>query len=303
MIACLRAAQALDWTGSNQMASKSELQLGQLQAIDSLRWWIRVGVTNALDEMPHDRFADVLAGDGGERGAPNASESTQQSLRSLSETESRAIQDAPSKKKPETAEISARALAQAATDLETLRSVMAEFDGCTLKRTATQLVFADGRPGSRIMLIGEAPGEGEDRIGRPFVGRAGQLLDRMLSAIGLDRQNVYIANVVPWRPPGNRTPTLQETQICLPFIERQIELADPEFLVCLGGSAARIILGVRSGIMRARGVWLPYPGQTGRDIQALAMLHPAFLLRQPAHKRFAWADMRTLARTLEGPSR
>lgn len=285
------------------MASKIELQLGQPQAIDSLRWWIRVGVTNALDEMPHDRFADVLAGDGGERGAPNASESTHQSPRSLSETASRAVRDGHSKKMPETAEISARALAQAAADLETLRSVMAEFDGCTLKRTATQLVFADGRPGSRIMLIGEAPGEGEDRIGRPFVGRAGQLLDRMLSAIGLDRQNVYIANVVPWRPPGNRTPTLQETQICLPFIERQIELADPEYLVCLGGSAARAILGVRRGIMRARGSWLPYPGQTGRDIQALAMLHPAFLLRQPAHKRFAWADMRTLARTLESPSR
>ena len=283
------------------MASKIELQLGQPQAIDSLRWWIRVGVTNALDEMPHDRFADVLAGDGGERSAPHTSESTHQC--SLSETASRAVQDAHSKKMPETAEISARALAQAAADLETLRSVMAEFDGCTLKRTATQLVFADGRPGSRIMLIGEAPGEGEDRIGRPFVGRAGQLLDRMLSAIGLDRENVYIANVVPWRPPGNRTPTLQETQICLPFIERQIELADPEYLVCLGGSAARAILGVRRGIMRARGSWLPYPGQTGRDIQALAMLHPAFLLRQPAHKRFAWSDMRTLARTLESPSR
>jgi uracil-DNA glycosylase len=164
-------------------------------------------------------------------------------------------------------------------------------------------VFADGLPGSRIMLIGEAPGEGEDRIGRPFVGRAGQLLDRMLSAIGLDRQKVYIANVVPWRPPGNRTPTLQETQICLPFIERQIDLADPEYLVCLGGSAARALLGVHRGIMRARGSWFPYPRQTGRDIQALPMLHPAFLLRQPAHKRFAWADMRALARMLETRSR
>src|ERR1700721_297381 len=262
------------------MASKIELQLGQPQAIDSLRWWIRVGVTNALDEMPHDRFADVLAGDGGERGAPNASESTHQSPRSLSETASRAVRDGHSKKMPETAEISARALAQAAADLETLRSVMAEFDGCTLKRTATQLVFADGLPGSRIMLIGEAPGEGEDRIGRPFVGRAGQLLDRMLNAIGLDRQRVYIANVVPWRPPGNRTPTPLETQICLPFIERQIHLADPEYLVCLGGSASRTILGIQGGIMRARGSWFGYSCQDGRKIGALAMLHPAFLLRQ-----------------------
>ena len=180
-------------------------------------------------------------------------------------------------------------------DLETLRSVMADFDGCALKRTATQLVFADGVPGSRVMFVGEAPGGDEDRIGRPFVGRAGQLLDRMLNSIGLDRQTVYIANVVPWRPPGNRTPTPQETQICLPFIERQIELANPEFLVCLGASAARTLLGVEGGIMRARGSWFAYPRQVGREIRALAMLHPAFLLRQPAHKRFAWADMRALA--------
>jgi uracil-DNA glycosylase len=180
---------------------------------------------------------------------------------------------------------------------------MQEFDGCALKYTATQLVFADGAPGSRIMFVGEAPGEGEDRSGRPFVGRAGQLLDRMLRTIGLDRENVYIANVVPWRPPGNRTPTLQETQICLPFIERQIDLADPEFLVCLGGSAARALLGVQGGIVRARGSWFPYQRQTGREIRALAMLHPAFLLRQPAHKRSAWADLRALADALETLSR
>jgi uracil-DNA glycosylase len=285
------------------MASKIERQRGQLQAIGSLRWWMRAGVTNALDDKPHDRFAGSLAGEGGERFSLNASESAHQSPRSLPKTASRAFQDSDSKKKPLTAEISARAVAQAAGDLEMLRSKMAEFDGCALKHTATQLVFADGLPGSRIMLIGEAPGEGEDRIGRPFVGRAGQLLDLMMSAIGLDRQKVYVANVVPWRPPGNRTPTLQETQICLPFVERQIDLADPEYLVCLGGSAARALLGVHSGIMRARGSWFPYRRQTGRDIQALAMLHPAFLLRQPAHKRFAWSDMRALARMLETRSR
>lgn len=285
------------------MASDIELQFGQLQAIESLRWWIRVGVTYVLDAMPHDRLARSPGQDGGEHSARNALESTPPFSHTLSETTSHALQDARQREIPETAETSARALARAATDLEMLRSKMEEFDGCALKRTATQLVFADGLPGSRIMLIGEAPGEGEDRIGRPFVGRAGQLLDRMLSAIGLDRQKVYIANVVPWRPPGNRTPTLQETQICLPFIERQIDLADPEYLVCLGGSAARALLGVHGGIMRARGSWLPYPRQTGRDIRALAMLHPAFLLRQPAHKRFAWMDMRALARALETRSR
>jgi uracil-DNA glycosylase family 4 len=153
------------------------------------------------------------------------------------------------------------------------------------------------------MFVGEAPGGDEDRIGRPFVGRAGQLLDRMLNAIGLDRQQVYIANVVPWRPPGNRTPTPQETQTCLPFIERQIHLANPEFLVCLGALAARTLLGVQGGIVRARGSWFDYPRQVGGEIRALAMLHPAFLLRQPGHKQFAWADMRALASALKVMSR
>jgi DNA polymerase len=279
------------------MASKIELQL------DSLRWWIRVGVTNALDDTPHDRFAGAVAGDEGDRDPPNASNSTHQPPRSSSETASYSIKHARAQKMPLTVESSARALARDATSLETLRSAMAEFDGCPLKRTATRLVFADGIPGSRVMLVGEAPGEGEDRTGRPFVGRAGQLLDRMLNAIGLDRQKVYIANVVPWRPPGNRPPTLQETQTCLPFIERQIDLANPEYLICLGGSAACTLLGVQGGIMRARGLWRPYSRQTGAGIQALPMLHPAFLLRQPAHKRLAWADMRTLARALESVSR
>jgi uracil-DNA glycosylase len=132
--------------------------------------------------------------------------------------------------------IAAGELAASAPDLASLRSCLESFEGCGLRRTATQLVFADGTPGSRVMFVGEAPGGDEDRIGRPFVGRAGQLLDRMLKSIGLDRTKVYIANVVPWRPPGNRTPTPLETQACLPFIRRQIELASPEFLVCLGAS-------------------------------------------------------------------
>jgi uracil-DNA glycosylase len=276
----------------------TDLPLDALQAMEALHWWIRVGVTDALDDAPHNRFADSPAGD-----AANVSEPIRQSSPAVSETGSGAPQNVPGSKPPDMAESSARAVAEAATDLETLRSVMADFDGCGLKRTATQLVFADGAPGSRVMFVGEAPGEDEDRIGRPFVGRAGQLLDRMLNAIGLDRQKVYIANVVPWRPPGNRTPTPQETQICLPFIERQIQLANPEYLVCLGGSATRTLLGVQGGIMRARGSWFAYPRQVGREIRALAMLHPAFLLRQPAHKRFAWVDMRALASALKTPSR
>jgi DNA polymerase len=184
--------------------------------------------------------------------------------------------------------------------LEALRRLLEAFEGCALKKTATQLVFSDGVPGSRVMLVGEAPGGDEDRIGRPFVGRAGQLLDRMLKAIGLDRTQVYIANVVPWRPPGNRTPTPQETQACLPFIRRQIELASPEFLVCMGASAAQTLLGTREGITRIRGRWFTYDCGDGRGIRALAMLHPAYLLRQPGQKRAAWKDMLSLARELAG---
>jgi DNA polymerase len=149
------------------------------------------------------------------------------------------------------------------------------------------------------MFVGEAPGADEDRTGLPFVGRAGQLLDRMLAAIGLGRTDVYIANIVPWRPPGNRTPTPQEITICRPFIERQIELAAPEILVCLGGPATQTLLGAKDGILRMRGRWLPYPTSAG-DIRALATLHPAYLLRQPLQKRLAWRDFRALKRALDG---
>jgi uracil-DNA glycosylase len=276
-----------------------DLQLCALRAVEALHWWIRVGVTDALDEMSRNRFADSLAENRDQRSWLNVPDSTRQPSLAASRKGLHAAQTARGGSLSDASETSARALAEAATDLEALRSAMADFAGCALRRTATQLVFADGIPGSRVMFVGEAPGGEEDRIGRPFVGRAGQLLDRMLGAIGLDRQKVYIANVVPWRPPGNRTPTPEETQICLPFIERQIDLADPEYLVCLGGSAVRALSGVQGGILRIRGSWSAYPRQTRREIRVLAMLHPAFLLRQPAHKRFAWADMRALAGALK----
>jgi DNA polymerase len=267
-------------------------------AAETLRWWIRAGVNEALDEAPHDCFAESAAAE--ERLAPNTLDAARETLRRAPETVPRA---GPSGgRPPDAAEFSARALADAAPDLEALRSAMAGFDGCPLKRTATQLVFADGVPGARVMFVGEAPGGDEDRIGRPFVGRAGQLLDRMLAAIGLDRGHVYIANVVPWRPPGNRTPTLQETQACLPFIRRQIDLADPEILICLGASAVQTLLGATGGITRARGTWFDYARESGPPIKALAMFHPAYLLRQPAQKRLAWADMRALAKALRTSS-
>src|SRR5262245_15313340 len=176
---------------------------------------------------------------------------------------------------PEAAVMAARDAARSAANLDDLRAILDGFEGCALRATASRLVFADGNPQGQVMFVGEAPGRDEDIQGLPFVGRSGQLLDRMLSAVGLDRTSVYIANIVPWRPPGNRTPTPQESQICLPFIRRQIELADPDLLVCLGGPSAQALLGVREGIMRTRGRWFAYQNGS-REIRAIATFHPAF---------------------------
>ncbi|WP_395666452.1 uracil-DNA glycosylase [Methylocella sp.] len=192
----------------------------------------------------------------------------------------------------------AASAAAEANTLEELRAALERFDGCALKTTATRLVFGDGEAGARAMFVGEAPGADEDRQGLPFVGRAGKLLNRMLGAIGLTRADVYIANVVPWRPPGNRTPSPLETAACLPFIQRQIELVGPSVLVCLGAPSTQTLLGVKEGITRVRGRWLDY--QCGdRPIRAMAMLHPAYLLRRPADKKLAWRDLRLLVRELE----
>src|SRR5712671_1855303 len=174
---------------------------------------------------------------------------------------------------PEVAIQSARQAARTAPSLEVLRAMLEQFDGCALKSTATRLVFADGNPKARVMFVGEAPGREEDIEGLPFVGRSGQLLNRMIAAIGLDRTKAYIANVIPWRPPGNRTPTPQESQICLPFIRRQIELANPDVLVCMGNPATQTLLGVKQGIRATRGKWFDF--QTGtREIRAVATFHP-----------------------------
>jgi uracil-DNA glycosylase len=252
------------------------------QAGEILRWWSEAGVDLALDETPRDRFAEPPT--------PKAKPAPVLAARPAGKIE--AI-SAP----PDEARRSASDLASGAQNLEELRALLEKFDGCGLKATATRLVFEDGAPNARVMLVGEAPGGEEDRTGKPFVGRAGQLLDRMLAAIELDRTKVYIANVVPWRPPGNRTPTPQETTICLPFIRRQIELVSPRWLVCLGGSSAQTLLGLKDGITRTRGQWFDYPLGDG-TIKALPMLHPAYLLRQPAQKRIAWRDLQTLAKAM-----
>ena len=202
---------------------------------------------------------------------------------------------------PEAAIASAREAARTAPTLEALRALLENFEGCALRHTATRLVFADGNPQARVMFVGEAPGRDEDIEGLPFVGRSGKLLDRMIAAIGLDRSKAYIANVIPWRPPGNRTPTPQETQICLPFIQRQIELVNPDVLVTLGNPSTQALLATREGIMRTRGKWFDYDTGT-RVIRAIATFHPAYLLRSPSYKRMSWQDLRAIAKALEQTS-
>lgn len=191
----------------------------------------------------------------------------------------------------------ARDLAASAPTLDELRNCLSAFEGCNLKLTAKKLVFADGNPEAKLMFVGEAPGRDEDLQGLPFVGRSGQLLDRMLAAIGLDRSSAYIANVVPWRPPGNRTPTPQETEICKPFILRQIELVNPDVLVFLGAASAKTLLGVQDGIRKMRGRWMTYPCK-GREISAIATYHPAYLLRSPLEKRLSWRDFLAIKQKL-----
>jgi DNA polymerase len=262
-----------------------------------LRWYDDIGVDLALDDHPHDRFAELEV-----KSAPAA-------LTRLAPEPPRAASAYAAPRPPaippaaisalssEAVVLSAREAAERAQTLDELRRALDSFDGCALRKTATQLVFADGNAEARVMLVGEAPGAEEDRAGKPFVGRSGQLLDRMLAAIGLDRTSAYITNVVPWRPPGNRTPTPLETAACLPFTRRHIELSSCDILVCLGNPSTQILLGARDGIMRTRGRWLEYDAGS-RTLRAMPMLHPAFLLRQPGHKRLAWRDMRELARAL-----
>jgi DNA polymerase len=284
----------------------------EAQARELLAFYLDAGIDVAIGEEPVDRMAEISAPESGKpssftrtarettagrgRASGPAVDRAARSGGALSEeAKIRATMSAPAS--PEAAVMAAREAARSAQSLDELRALLEAFEGCALRATATQLVFADGNPQSRLMFVGEAPGHDEDISGKPFVGRSGKLLDLMMQAIGLDRTSVYIANVVPWRPPGNRTPTPQETAICLPFIRRQIELANPDVLVCLGGPSMQTILGIKDGITRVRGRWFPY--DTGRrEIRALATFHPAFLLRSALQKRFAWRDFLAIKKAL-----
>lgn len=259
-----------------------------------LRFYAEAGVDMPLSETPIDRFAEP------QRVAPSqpATQAASVPERARQQQPRPAPAPAPTSRPvqaaadlPDTAQIAlAREAAAQASTLDELREKLAAFDGCNLKFTAKNLCFADGDPSSDIMFIGEAPGRDEDMEGLPFVGKSGQLLNRMMESIGLKRENVYIANTIPWRPPGNRTPTPLETELCRPFIERQIELAAPKVLVALGGPAGKALTGAPEGILRLRGNWKIHRTPSGVEIPVMPTLHPAYLLRTPAQKRFAWRD-------------
>lgn len=265
-------------------------------------WYVEAGVDTLLEDAPIDRFCE----------APPPPRNTKSKVQASSQTPSpaqRLAQKAEARPKPSAAKPTAtmpdsaaietaREVASQITSLEELKLAMTAFEGCNLKRTAKQLVFSDGNPSAKIMLIGEAPGRDEDIQGLPFVGRAGQLLDKMLAAIDLNRESVYITNVIPWRPPGNRTPTLQETEICRPFIERHIELINPDSILMLGGSSAKTLLNTTDGIMKLRGKWSEVKTSKA-SFKSLPTLHPAYLLRQPAHKKLVWHDLLSLKQTIE----
>jgi DNA polymerase len=262
-----------------------------MDVLEALRLQIEWGADEALADLPLDRLA---APPPRAPAPPPASRPAAQPTRPAPSQP--AILAVPGMAQAERA----RDIAAACATLEELRAALAAFDGCPLSATATNLVFNDGNPETDLMLIGEGPGADEDRAGKPFVGKSGQLLDRMLASIGLDRTKCLITNVVFWRPPGNRTPTDAEVQACLPFLYRQIALVRPKRLLLVGGLSAKVLTGNPAGILRSRGKWVQVqvPGLEA-PLPALPTLHPAYLLRTPGAKREAWADLVLLRRTLD----
>lgn len=265
--------------------------------LTALRFLVELGADEAIADAPVDRFAAAPARAEGPARA-EAPLRKAPAVRAVPQAPSPTLA-APTMAAPVPAAqavVAAREAAANARSLDELRAALAAFDGCALKATATNLVFSDGVPGAPVMIVGEAPGADEDRQGKPFVGVSGQLLDRMLGFVGLDRtRNVYIANVIPWRPPANRDPTTAEIAACEPFIRRQIELAQPKVLLFVGNISTKTLLGTTDGIIKMRGKWRDYasPGLAA-PIPVLPSFHPAYLLRTPARKADSWKDLLAL---------
>ena len=259
-----------------------------------LRWYVDNGLDETIDEVAVDRFAAPAPVTAASPTAP-----VQRAIPSA------AARPAPAPMRPpvplESPQLveDARALARRCATIAELEAAVRGFDGCALKRTAKNTVFADGVPGAPVMIVGEAPGGDEDRLGKPFVGVSGQLMDRMFEAVGMSRvRDLYITNILFWRPPGNRTPTLAEQAICLAFTRRHIELAQPKVLVLAGGTAAKAVLDTTEGIMRLRGKWTTLRLDDGNELPTLPTFHPAYLLRTPASKRQSWYDLLALDKKL-----
>jgi DNA polymerase len=276
---------AIFYTGQRRDTAFKIAPMGE-DALSTLQWLLEAGAGDAIGEAPVNRMVAPAPASVPVRVAPSQPRPAVPARPAPLPLESDSIG-------------SAQAAAASAQSLEDLKAALEAYDGCGLKRTATNTVFADGTPAGGILFIGEAPGRDEDRIGKPFVGRAGQLLDKMLLSIGLDRAvNAYITNVINWRPPNNRDPSPEEAAQCLPFLRRHIELAQPELIVLLGAVASRHVVGGSDGIMKLRGRWREY--RVGdRMVPLMPTLHPAYLLRQPAHKKLAWRDLQAIAARME----
>ena len=286
----------------------------ETDSLSALSWLVDAGADEAVLEEPVDRFISNPPLEGGSKSRASVSENgisgrgsgasskTDPSPKFASQisTLSQGEGGRPAHASPSTDPIgSAMEIAAACNTLAELKAALEAFDGCALKKSATHTVFADGVPDKHILFIGEAPGAEEDRRGLPFVGRAGQLLDKMLDAIGLSRsENAYITNVLNWRPPGNRDPDPTEVAMCIPFLRRHIELVDPGIIVLLGKVAVKNVAGIAEGIMATRGKWLQY-FVSDRMVPVMPTLHPAYLLRQPGHKKLAWRDLQAVQEKIE----
>ena len=273
-----------------------------------LKWHIEAGVDECIDEVPFDCFSAPAPKVKPTEAPSKASAPTQTAGKPAAPRATTPTAPTPPAK-PQPVQgtgdgpAEAKKAAAAAKTLDELKAAIEAFEGCSLKRTAKNTVFSDGNPKAKLMLIGEAPGADEDRQGKPFVGASGRLLDKMMAAIGLSRaEDFYIANLLPWRPPGNRKPSPMEVAICQPFIERHIELVEPEIIVFVGGTSAAALLGVTEGITRLRGKWKTVE-LGGREIRAIPIFHPAYLLRQPKLKAETWRDLLALKDSLDTPAK
>ncbi len=274
----------------------TELSLAPDAAAALLRWYVDQGLDEAIGETAVDRFAlPPPAASVAPLAAPAAMPSAPTPIRPATPPPQRAPIPLES---PQLVE-DAREVARKATSVAELEAAVHAFEGCALKRTAKNTVFADGVVGAPVMIVGEAPGADEDRLGKPFVGVSGQLMDRMFDAIGMSRErDLYITNILFWRPPGNRTPTLAEQAICLAFTRRHIELAKPKLVVLAGGTAVKAVLDTTEGITRLRGKWATLRLDDGTEVPALPTFHPAYLLRTPASKRQSWWDLLSIDKKL-----